>query len=317
MKSIASAPGKVILFGEHFVVYGTKAILCSINKRITTTSQFLDKKIVKIKSDLGEKEIDIDSLANLDEVFPEFLRPLFHIAYDALEENSKNKGIEITLESEIPYGVGLGSSSAACVSATASVNGLFRKLTKETILKKAIEAERIIFKQTSGADSAVSVFGGLMTFDTKIGYEKLSIRNNLNLVIANSLQIHNTQEIVKQVKNFKEINKELFEKLTIKEEEIVKNAIVAIEKNDLKKLGVLMLENQYLLEQIGVSTEKLDILISEAKKSSYGAKITGAGGGGCIISLVDENNSKETISHLGKISNSFMAKIDYTGITYL
>ena len=53
MKSVASAPGKIILFGEHFVVYGIKAVLCSIDKRITATSKFLDKKLVKVRSSIG------------------------------------------------------------------------------------------------------------------------------------------------------------------------------------------------------------------------------------------------------------------------
>ncbi len=62
MKSIASAPGKVILFGEHFVVYGIKAVLCSIDKRITATSQIIDEKKIKIKSNIGNVEISTDSL---------------------------------------------------------------------------------------------------------------------------------------------------------------------------------------------------------------------------------------------------------------
>ena len=118
MKSIASAPGKIILFGEHFVVYGIRAILCSIDKRITATSQFLDENIVRVRSSLGVSEIELDSLNNLENIQQKFMRPFFYIVKKSFEENSIVKGIEIVLESEIPAGVGLGSSSAACVAVT-------------------------------------------------------------------------------------------------------------------------------------------------------------------------------------------------------
>lgn len=317
MKSIASAPGKVILFGEHFVVYGTKAILCSIDKRITASSQFINEKKVIVKTALGNKEIELDKLSNLDLISPKFLKPFFYIAYDALRTNSQDKGIEIVLESEIPHGVGLGSSSAACVATAASVNGLFKKLSKNDILEKSIEAEKTIFKHTSGADSAVSVFGGFLSYDVNSGFHELSLKNNFDLIIANSTQVHDTQEIVDQVKRFKEKNENSFKELYTKEDKIIKNAVPALMENNLAKIGMLMSENQKLLEQIGVSTEKINMLINEAVKTSYGSKLTGAGGGGCIISLVDKSNTEHTLSNLRKLADCFIAKIDYDGVLYM
>jgi mevalonate kinase len=316
MKSIASAPGKIILFGEHFVVYGIKAILCSIDKRITATSEFLDEKIIRVKTSLGDSVMDLNSLNNLENVPQKFMKPFFYIAQKAVEENSTKQGIEIVLESEIPVGVGLGSSSAAYVAATASINGLFNRLTKDEIVKKAIEAERTIFEQNSGADSSVSTFGGLMSYDLKNGFENIQSRNDLNFIIANSAQVHDTRDIVKQVRNFKEKNEDIFRKLCEREIEIVNNATMALKENNLNQLGSLMLKNYDLLKQIGISTEKIDLLVREAKKTSYGAKITGAGGGGCIISLVDNSNMKNTLENLRKLSDCFLAKIDYKGLLY-
>ena len=120
--------------------------------------------------------MDLDSLNNLEKVSKKFMKPFFYIAKKAIEENSTEKGIEIVLESEIPSGVGLGSSSAACVAVTASVNGLFNRISKDEILKRAIEAERTIFEQNSGADSSVSTFGGLMSYDLKNGFQDPSIK---------------------------------------------------------------------------------------------------------------------------------------------
>ncbi|MDE1727793.1 MAG: mevalonate kinase [Thaumarchaeota archaeon] len=317
MKSVASAPGKIILFGEHFVVHGTKAVLCSIDKRITATSQFVDERIVRIRSSLGEAEMDIDSLDNLENVQQKFMRPFFHIAKKTLMENPIKQGIEITIESEIPAGVGLGSSSSACVAVTASVNGLFRKLSSEEVVKIAIQAERTIFEQNSGADSSVSTFGGLVSYDLKSGFQPIPSRNDLSFIISNSAQVHNTQDVVRQVRQFKEKNEDLFNRLCKEEMDIINNAITSLRENNLNKLGFLMLKNHELLKQIGVSTEKIDLLIKEAKKTAYGAKITGAGGGGCIIALVDNSNIKDTLDNLRKISDCFIAKIDYDGLQYV
>lgn len=316
MKSVASAPGKIILFGEHFVVYGIKAILCSIDKRITATSQFVDDKIIRIKSSLGESVMDLNSLNNLENVQQKFMKPFFYIAQKAIEENFVDQGIEIVVESEIPSGVGLGSSSAACVAVTASVNGLFHKLSKDDVVKIAIQAERTVFEQNSGADSSVSTFGGLVSYDLKNGFQDIPSRNDLDFIISNSAQVHDTQDVVRQVRNFKEENKDLFNKLCNEEIDIVNNAITSLKENNLNKLGSLMLKNHDLLKQIGVSTEKIDSLVKEAKKTSHGAKITGAGGGGCIISLVDDFNKKDTLDNLRKISDCFIAKIDYSGLRY-
>lgn len=317
MKSIASAPGKIILFGEHFVVYGIRAILCSIDKRITATSQFLDEKIVRISSSLGESEMDLNSLNNLENIPQKFMKPFFYIAKKAIQENSTMQGIEITLESEIPTGVGLGSSSAACVAVTASVNGLFSRLSKEEVVEKAIQAERIIYEQNSGADSSVSTFGGLISYDLKNGSQDIPTRNDLSFIISNSAQIHDTQDVVRHVRNFKEKNEDTFRKSCEQEIDIINKATTALKENNLNKLGSLMLRNQELLNQIGISTEKIDLLVKVAKSTSYGAKITGAGGGGCIISLVDDSNMKNTLDNLREISECFLAKIDYNGLMYL
>lgn len=316
MKSTASAPGKIILFGEHFVVYGIKAILCSIDRRITATSEFLDEKVVRITSSLGSAEVSTESLDNLDKLPQKFMKPFFHIAKNAFEENSYGKGLNITIKSDIPHGVGLGSSSASCIAVTASVNQLFKKLTREEVMQKLIEAERTIFQQSSGADTAVSTFGGLMLYDLKNGFHNIPVKNRLSFIIANSSQTHDTNSVVNQVRKFKEKNEALFKKMCEKEDQILSQATLAINQNDQIKIGALMMENHALLKEIGVSTDKIELLIKTAQKTSLGAKITGAGGGGCIIALVNDSSKAETLSNLSDISDCFIANIDYHGLDY-
>ncbi len=244
------------------------------------------------------------------------MRPFLYTAQETLREFGEKRGVEIILESEIPAGIGLGSSSAACVAATASVNGLFEKKSKEEILKRSIESEKIIFEEVSGADSAVSTYGGMIVY-SKDMIEQIDSRNSMSLIISNSQQAHSTRDIVLKVREFKTKNEELFSQMCEQESKLVSNALSSIKKNDLKNLGLLMKENQQMLEKINISTERLDLLIKEASKTSYGAKITGAGGGGCIISLVDESNITSTLDNLKKVSECFVSKIDFKGLSYL
>ena len=167
MKSVASAPGKIILFGEHFVVHGTKAILAAIDKRVTVTSTITKKPTLKINSQLGTFEIPMyegrteipdsytayDSVLDMsqstrrsdflaDKIKSEF-RPFVYLVakltditrsnytpHYALERASPpgtSPGLEITIDSDIPIGVGLGSSSACCVAVAASLYALFHE----------------------------------------------------------------------------------------------------------------------------------------------------------------------------------------------
>ena len=119
MKSIASAPAKIILFGEHFVVHGTNALLVAIDKRVTVTTTFTENQTIKINSGLGMIEVPISLPYELTELYgtSEF-RPFIYLANKILSSNQNVGGLEITINSDIPVGVGLGSSSACCVAAT-------------------------------------------------------------------------------------------------------------------------------------------------------------------------------------------------------
>ncbi|MDX1441718.1 MAG: mevalonate kinase [Nitrosopumilaceae archaeon] len=310
MISKASAPGKVILFGEHFVVHGVKAILCAIDKRIIVKARKNPENVISIKSNIGNFEAQSEK--PIHEIQNEF-RPFFYLAKKMMGENNSKSGMEITIDSQIPQGVGLGSSSACCVAGAAAISGIYSKKTKEEVLKLAIEAEKTIFPNTSGADCTVSTFGGLIQYEKKKGHSKIQSKPDFHLVIANSKVEHSTKEVVSTVSQFKDENENEFSKLCIEEEKIIENVLVCIKNNDWKGIGVNIMKNQEFLETIGISNEKLREMIKNANKSSYGAKITGAGGGGCIFALTDDTNLQRTLKNL-KEYECFSAKIDYKGL---
>jgi len=310
LKSKASAPGKVILFGEHFVVYGVKAILCAINKRITVTAEKNNEKKISIKSNIGDLELEPNKpISDINSP----LKPFYYLANKIIQ--NKNSGIKINVESEIPLGVGLGSSSACCVAGAAAISKLFENISKDEILKLAIEAERTIFQNTSGADCTVCTYGGLMEYDKKNGFSKIESEPNFHLVIANSNIEHSTKNVVSEVRKFKEKNEKEFSKLCEDESDLIENVLELLKENNVKDIGQKIIQNQEYLETIGISNEKLRDMIQIGQNSSFGAKITGAGGGGCIFSLTDESNLKNTIKEFkDKNYECFSVKIDFKGL---
>ncbi len=312
MKSRASAPGKVILFGEHFVVYGVKAILCAINKRITVTAEKIEEKEISIKSNIGNLVLELNKPI-LEINSP--LKPFYYLANKIIQTQNQSVGIKIIVESDIPLGVGLGSSSACCVAGAAAISRLFTEKSKEEILELAIEAEKTIFKNTSGADCTVCTYGGIMEYKKSDGFTKIKSEPNLHLVIANSNIKHSTESVVARVKQFKEVNKVKFTTLCNDESKLAEDVLKLFKENNIKELGQKIIQNQKYLETIGVSNEKLRDMIQIGQKFSFGAKITGAGGGGCVFALTDELSLKPTLNQFkDKNYECFSVKIDFEGL---
>ena len=313
MKSIASAPAKIILFGEHFVVYGSKAILAAIDKRVTVTSTFTENKTIKVNSQLGTIEVSISS--SHEGVKSEF-KPFVYLASKIINSNQNTNGLEITIDSDIPIGVGLGSSSACCVAAAASISELFNKLSSEEILNLSIEAEKKIFPNTSGADCTVCTYGGMIEYDQSSGTRKIESTFQINLVIANSMIPHSTKNSVERVSKFKENDEERFSQLCDLENGLIDEVITAMKNNDSTTLGLKMSENQKYLEEIQISNDTLRNMINSLNQISLGSKITGAGDGGCIIALVQDDNMDKVPALLGKDKECFSAKIDTKGVVW-
>jgi len=310
LKSIASAPAKIILFGEHFVVHGTPAILAAIDKRVTVTTTFTDNNTIKVNSQLGTIEVPISS--SHEKVKSEF-RPFVFLANKMINSNQNVSGLEITIDSDIPIGVGLGSSSACCVAATPSISGLFKELSSEERLSMSIEAEKTIFPDSSGADCTVCTYGGMIEYPS---IEKIDNTFDLNLVIANSMIPHNTKNSVEKVNKFKENDEERFSQLCKLETKLIGEVITVMKNNDTTTFGLKMSENQKYLEEIQVSNETINNMISSLKEISLGTKITGAGDGGCVIALVKDENVSKVPTLLPKDKECFSAKIDTKGVVW-
>jgi len=344
LKSIASAPAKIILFGEHFVVHGTNALLVAIDKRVTVTTTFTENKTIKVNSQLGTIEVPISS--SHEEVKSEF-RPFVYLANKIINSHQDVSGLEITINSDIPIGVGLGSSSACCVAATASICALFKEVSssgasgwgndvetlvekeeREKISRMSREAEETIFPDTSGADCKVCQYGGLIGYHGYNGSivfhssaRSVSYEIPANLVIVNSMIQHSTKRSVEKVRKFKENNEKRFSELCDLVTKLIGDyepggVLDNMKNNDVTALGLKMSENQKYLEEIQVSNDTLRDMINSLKEISLGTKITGAGDGGSIIALIKDENLDKVPALLPKDKEYFSAKIDTKGVVW-
>ncbi|HVX01687.1 MAG TPA: mevalonate kinase, partial [Nitrososphaera sp.] len=311
---------------EHFVVYGNPAILASINRRITVTAKkSKDGGKVTIKSDIASGEFDGSTFRLIEGANARAtLEPLYYAAKQALSSspdkkgnNNSKTGLDIEIKSDIPYGVGLGSSAAALVATIAAVESLLGRAEKKKVCESAIEAEKIIHKNSSGADCFVTTFGGMMHYSKGGGFKKIEAKTKIFLVIGDTGIKHNTGDLVSSVRKLKEANQMAFSGLMSQSKDICNQALSALNNGNIEHLGMLMNENQLLLERLGVSHEKADDLVDVARRAgALGAKITGAGGGGAIIALAPSKVESEEIAAAIKTTGqgAFEVEIDTKGL---
>ena len=290
MKSIgtASAPAKVILFGEHFVVYGNPAILAAINKRVTATARALDDSRIIITSDIGaaaEYSGSKFTLLRGGKSARTILDPIHDAVNRCHRANKMRSGLKLDLRSEVPYGIGLGSSAASCVAAVAAADSTSGRHGRQWVCEVAVESEKMIHKNSSGADCYVSAIGGMISYSKKGGFRKLVPKRALSLVVGSTGIRHSTGELVASVARFRKRNMVIFRSLAKRAEEISDEALTAIQLGDVEQLGRLMNENQLLLRNIGVTYKTNRLINACIRAGALGAKITGAGGGGAVIAL--------------------------------
>lgn len=292
MGVVASAPAKVILFGEHFVVYGEPAIVLAIDRRAyATAEERSDGKTCFHSTELGLEgyyEGDSFKVKQGDAKEAKIRFEPARMAVDKIKQKAgKTTGLNIEINSTVPVGAGLGSSAAVVASVTAAVGTLLNlNISKEEIFRISLEAEKIVHGTPSGIDPAISTFGGTLVYQTGTGFRPLQVKSDIPLVIGDTGVERSTRRQVEKVKDFVDRYPRITEPIMRAANEIVNQATEALVSSDLPTLGELMNLNHALLYGLTVSDESLEWLINAARKSgALGAKLTGAGGGGCMIAL--------------------------------
>jgi len=297
----ASAPAKVILFGEHFVVYGQPAVVLAIDRRASATAQLRKDERISINSvDLrisGTFKGDRFQALRGGIKARSRLEPIKNAVHQVLEKAQKRTGVNVTIRSNIPIAAGLGSSAAVAASTVAAVGHLLGiELSRDQIFHMAYEAERLVHGTPSGIDPAISTYGGALQFQKGKDFVDLGIQTNVPLVIGNTKVGRSTGTLVAKVRRVKDKYPSVIDLVAIAGARTALLAVEALKTGNLQTVGELMDINHALLSAVGVSHESLERLIYAARNSgAYGAKLTGGGGGGCMIALAEENKLRKTM----------------------
>jgi len=275
--------GKVILFGEHFVVHGIPGIVSAID---STNDAIVKKTEIETvirderKTAKGySQEKRLQQLESIDRMLK------------AMGVDPKT-AFEIWIGGTLPGFSGLGASAASSVAiARAIAEELGTKMPDERINEIAYEGEKAYAGTPSGIDNTAATFGGLLWFMKNMSggsnfIERLRIREPIDIIIGSTGIVANTKAMVEGVADRKRNNPKKYGSLFDQAQAIAFSAKEALTHFDLDKVGRLMNENHRLLQEIEVSHDALDNLVEIARKhGAYGAKLTGGGGGGCMTAL--------------------------------
>lgn len=282
----ASAPGKVILFGEHAVVYGRPAIAVPVSqvraKAIVIAEPKARRGLVRlIAPDIGLET----TLEQLPVDHP--LAVVIQKATTAMQV-SHIPACSIQISSTIPIAGGMGSGAAVSVATLRALSAFVgHPLTNEQISELVYEAERIYHGTPSGIDNTVITYARPVYFVKGNPVEILSVRKPFTLVIGDTGIKSPTSLAVSEVHHGWETDREHFDQLFDAIGKIAPAGRKNIQAGKIEALGPLMDENQLLLQEMGVSSAELDALVTAAKSAgALGAKLSGAGRGGSMVALV-------------------------------
>ena len=283
------------MFGEHFVVHGVPGIASAVDSAADATVKKAKKGINVADERTGAKGYAEKKKLQQLESIERMLK--------AMNLDPKKTAMDIWLGGNLPGFSGLGASAASSVAiARAIVEEFNLILSDEKINDVAYEAEKAYAGNPSGIDNTAATFGGLIWFKKNLGsgsntIEQLSIREPVEILIGNTGIVANTKAMVAGVGERKEQNPEEYGAIFRQAEELANKGREALEKFDLKQVGELMNENHRLLQEIEVSCKELDYLVDLARKQgAFGAKMTGGGGGGCMLALTPGKDLQEKVA---------------------
>lgn len=321
----ASAPGKVYLFGEHAVVYGEPAIPCAIDLRATVRAQTRDDGRVRVNAEdltfdgvtveyagTGESRPDIDVPDTLIDAAFGYVETAIESARTLAGDAAS--GIDLTIDSEIPLGAGLGSSAAVTV---ATIDAVSRALGTEpdrtTIAQQAYHTERTVQDgRASRADTFCSTMGGAVRVEgddcNRIDTPRLSFG------IGYDGGSGDTAALVDAVRTRRD-QYQVAASTVAAIGELVRRGESALITDDRATLGELMDMNHGLLSALGVSSRTLDDMVWAAREAGApGAKLTGAGGGGCMVALEATDEVMTALRHAPSCEQSFATTLTTTGL---
>lgn len=291
---IGAGFGKVILFNEHFVVYGIPAIASAIGAKTTAVVQSHAGSGVELKDERPEtKGYKTEKLAQQKESLDRMLK--------FMNIDTKNNAFSITLAGDLIAASGIGASAASCAAiARAFSQELGLNYPDEKVNEVAYEGEKGYHGTPSGIDNTAATFGGLIWYKREGAshlMERMRLKKPVEIVMGNTGLVADTKIVIDGVKERKEKEPEKYARILQNAEQLAHDAKKQFETFNLEKVGRYMDENHTLLQQIEVSCTELDALVDLARDNgAFGAKMTGTGMGGYMVALTPGRDLQERVA---------------------
>jgi len=312
-----SAPGKLMLLGEHAVVYNHPCLVTAVDQRMRATVELLNNKDFELEAEDVKVKGYRKSLSGLGVGdIPKEVK-FVEIALKNIKEKYPLKsGIRITTKSEFSSQFGFGSSSASTACAIKAMSELLNlNLTNKEIFDLSFKTVLDIQGKGSGFDVAAAVYGGTLYFVTggKI-IKPLNIKS-LPLIVGYSGVKADTTTLINKVKESFIGKEDHLNKIYSGIALLVEDAKTALIDGDLARAGKLMNNNQSYLKDLGVSVDELDDMIKASiKAGAYGAKLSGAGGGDCVIALAPNDKQQAVIKGINSVGEVINVKTNAEGV---
>lgn len=291
-----SASAKVILFGEHAVVYGQPAVAipiqdvrasAAVSIDASVSAPIIEAKDLKIETTFGAASYPVAVVPIIKSI---------ELINEKIVKLPKS-GWRLTIWSKIPMGRGLGSSAATIIAIIrALTKAMMKFISPKELIKYSFELEKIHHGTPSGIDNTVISLEKPILF--RKDHEPSAIKSaNMFFVVGDTGISKKTADVVAQVAEAKEKNPEQYHRIFDQMGQIARQGSLALKDGDVKKIGKLMDENHILLQRINVSSPELENLIDAAKaKGALGAKLCGAGKGGCMVAVAKDGSTASIIA---------------------
>ncbi|XQJ29280.1 mevalonate kinase, putative [Leishmania guyanensis] len=286
--------GKVILFGEHFVVYGAEAIVAGIREYTEC----------RLEVTPGVPGLQVNDQRP---AIPNYItqkrgeqKKAHQLVLDHLQVDLSRDGLKMFIGGPLVPSSGIGASASDVVAFSRALSELYQlSLTEEQVNQSAFVGEGGYHGTPSGVDNTAATFGGLISYRRHSGksiMKSIAFQQCLYLVVVGTGITASTTAVVSDVRKMKERQPEPFQRLCDNYTHIVSQAREALQKGDLLRVGQLMNANHDLCRKIGVSCRELEWIVQTCRAyGALGAKLSGTGRGGIAVALAASRDQRDAI----------------------
>ena len=302
MKAVSEAPSKAIITGEHFVVHGAWALAAALPRKVR----------VEVA---GSSAFAVES----DRFGPgsSGLAPIRRVVEEVGRRYSVGTSVKVSVTSEVPHGAGLGSSASTMVALVSALSRFHSLgLGLEEMIGLSMLGEKDIHGKPSGIDPTICAYGGVILFKPGSKPRRVRLERPRTLIISYSGLNRATKGQIGKVSQVKDRYPVLFSRLAGAVSGLSVDASHRLVDGDLEGLGNLLVLDQAALDTVGVSNETLDSMVDlMSTYGCYGAKLTGAGGGGSVLGVAPKAKEKSVVSGLSERGfETFTARIPVRGV---